>query len=433
MLIDVEIAGGGERQVEAAVPGEQLQHVVEEAYAGAHVVTAPSVHRERARDLRFRGLAIESGDASLAHRASLPDITDSSASMAASVCVNNPAVTRMQPGVAGSFDRSRTWTPRRGQRVDDRCDRVADADHDEIRCTLPVLETESPARRVEPLARFRHLRRVAGKELAILEGRERGGHGDGVDVEGQRDGAHRIERRGLTDEDPDAHARQPIGLGERAADEDIRVRPQLWQECRAAELDVRLVDEDDGMRRRFSNAPQIRDRNEPPGRIARRIQKDHPGPRRDGGNDRVSRKHEVRSRRYSHGGRADGGRRIRIRIERRQRNDRFGVVDSRTSDVTDGGHQDAFVQPVGQQDPIRIDVEEARAGAHELRVRRIGRDVRRPHALNGVEHARRAATGVLVEVQAQPVARVRISLNAHIMTSSSTRLTSEPRSTRHGH
>ena len=67
-----------------------------------------TVNGQRALDLRLRRLAIEPGSARLAHRASLPDITDSSASMALSVWLKRPAVTRMQPGVAGSFERSRT-------------------------------------------------------------------------------------------------------------------------------------------------------------------------------------------------------------------------------------------------------------------------------------------------------------------------------------
>ena len=43
VLIDVEIAGGLERQVEAAVTREQLEHVIEEADAGADVVPAAAV------------------------------------------------------------------------------------------------------------------------------------------------------------------------------------------------------------------------------------------------------------------------------------------------------------------------------------------------------------------------------------------------------
>jgi hypothetical protein len=43
VLVDVEVARGVQRQVEAAVPREQLEHVVEEADAGADVVAALAV------------------------------------------------------------------------------------------------------------------------------------------------------------------------------------------------------------------------------------------------------------------------------------------------------------------------------------------------------------------------------------------------------
>ena len=41
MLIDVEIAGGLDLQVEAAVPGDQVEHVIEKADAGAVLVACP--------------------------------------------------------------------------------------------------------------------------------------------------------------------------------------------------------------------------------------------------------------------------------------------------------------------------------------------------------------------------------------------------------
>ena len=46
MLIDVEVAVGLQRQVEAAVTREELQHVVEEADPGADVVAAAAVERQ---------------------------------------------------------------------------------------------------------------------------------------------------------------------------------------------------------------------------------------------------------------------------------------------------------------------------------------------------------------------------------------------------
>ncbi len=56
VLIDVEIAGGVDRQIEGAVPRHEIEHVVEEADAGTVVEPAPPVERERQRDRRFRRL-----------------------------------------------------------------------------------------------------------------------------------------------------------------------------------------------------------------------------------------------------------------------------------------------------------------------------------------------------------------------------------------
>ena len=56
MLVDVEIPSGLERQVEPAVPREELQHVIEKPDAGRDVVAPLPVKREPQRDLRlFRG------------------------------------------------------------------------------------------------------------------------------------------------------------------------------------------------------------------------------------------------------------------------------------------------------------------------------------------------------------------------------------------
>ena len=45
VLVHVEVARGLERQVEAAVLGEQLQHVIEEADAGRDLVAAAALDR----------------------------------------------------------------------------------------------------------------------------------------------------------------------------------------------------------------------------------------------------------------------------------------------------------------------------------------------------------------------------------------------------
>ena len=44
-----------------------------------------------------------------------------------------------------------------------------------------------------------------------------------VDVERQRDVAHRLQRRRLADHDADAHAGQAVRLRERSPDEHVRV------------------------------------------------------------------------------------------------------------------------------------------------------------------------------------------------------------------
>src|SRR5688572_13581398 len=109
VLIHVEIARRLQRQIESAVACKQLEHVIEETDAGADVVAAAAVDRQRACNLRLGRLTIEPRCST--HRC-LPAATDSSASMAAAVWSSMPAVIRIQPGVVGSFDRSRTWTPR---------------------------------------------------------------------------------------------------------------------------------------------------------------------------------------------------------------------------------------------------------------------------------------------------------------------------------
>ena len=98
MLIDVEIAARVDRQVERAVPREQLQHVIEKADAGAHVVPALAVERERQRDLRLRRPSI---DYRAAHR------TSSITAMARRVCSTMPVAMRRQPAQPGSVERSR--------------------------------------------------------------------------------------------------------------------------------------------------------------------------------------------------------------------------------------------------------------------------------------------------------------------------------------
>ena len=55
MLIHIQIARGLQLQIEAAVLGEQLQHVIEEANAGGDLVAAAAIDLQRAADLRLFG------------------------------------------------------------------------------------------------------------------------------------------------------------------------------------------------------------------------------------------------------------------------------------------------------------------------------------------------------------------------------------------
>src|SRR5207244_5109903 len=83
VLIDVEIAPGLQRQVEAAVPREELQHVIEKADPGPDVVAPLSIDREAPFDVRLGRPAVER--CGPLHRGCLAATTDSSASMAAFV------------------------------------------------------------------------------------------------------------------------------------------------------------------------------------------------------------------------------------------------------------------------------------------------------------------------------------------------------------
>ena len=56
VLIDIEIAFGCELEIEAAVFGEELQHVIEEADAGRNLVASAAFDAEFAADLRFFGV-----------------------------------------------------------------------------------------------------------------------------------------------------------------------------------------------------------------------------------------------------------------------------------------------------------------------------------------------------------------------------------------
>ena len=76
VLIHVEIAVGLQRQVEAAVLGEQLQHVVEEADAGRDVVPAAAFDLQRAADAGLFRVALDGGFSCIRELFELVDVVD---------------------------------------------------------------------------------------------------------------------------------------------------------------------------------------------------------------------------------------------------------------------------------------------------------------------------------------------------------------------
>ena len=86
------------RQIERAVAREQLEHVIEKADAGPHLIPALAVEAERQRDLRLGRPPI---DYRAAHR------TSSITAMARCVCSTMPVAMRSEPAQPGSVERSR--------------------------------------------------------------------------------------------------------------------------------------------------------------------------------------------------------------------------------------------------------------------------------------------------------------------------------------
>ena len=131
VLIDVEIARGMQFQIEAAVPREQLQHVIEEANAGARPGTGRGRRGQRQADVGFVGLAVERRASALpSPHAGTPMACDAAELLRAvraisrSVCASVPSVMRTQPAQPGSASgrapecRAAAWrrTKRRGAR-----------------------------------------------------------------------------------------------------------------------------------------------------------------------------------------------------------------------------------------------------------------------------------------------------------------------------
>jgi hypothetical protein len=65
VLIDVKVAVALELEVECAVAGEELKHVVEEANAGGDFVLTAAFDDELNVDAGFGGVALDNGRAGL--------------------------------------------------------------------------------------------------------------------------------------------------------------------------------------------------------------------------------------------------------------------------------------------------------------------------------------------------------------------------------
>ena len=61
MLIDIEVTGGLECEIESAMLGKELQHVIEKANAAADVVRAAAFDAQPAGYLCFFGVALDAG------------------------------------------------------------------------------------------------------------------------------------------------------------------------------------------------------------------------------------------------------------------------------------------------------------------------------------------------------------------------------------
>ena len=59
VLVDVQVAGGLDGQIDGGVLGQQRQHVVEEADAGGDLRLAAAVQRQFQVDVGFRRLAVD--------------------------------------------------------------------------------------------------------------------------------------------------------------------------------------------------------------------------------------------------------------------------------------------------------------------------------------------------------------------------------------
>jgi hypothetical protein len=215
----------------------------------------------------------------------------------------------------------------RRERLDER-GRLTDLHEDVVGRARPVAQPEPIAGGIETRARIVHLRGVGRQEGRVLERRLHGHASHHVDVERQRDDAHRVERLRLADDHAHPHAREAVRLRERAPHEHVGVRPETWQERLAAEFDVRLVHEDHRVSRGHRDPFEIFERNQAARRVVRRVEEDDLRPWRDRLDHTRCRKRQVRLCRHTHDRGAGRHRRIGIRVEGRRGHDHLGVAQA---------------------------------------------------------------------------------------------------------
>ena len=165
----------------------------------------------------------------------------------------------MQPAQPGSVRAIAQVDAARRARRRDRARPIAGAHQHEIGVARPVVQAQPLAGRVEQRLRLFGLAQVVVDVGPILERRQHADDRGDVDAVDRHRAPDRFERCGVAGQQPDPQSGEPERLRKRAADDDVGKRRQLGDERLAAELDVRLVDEHDGVGRaraaRWSESP----------------------------------------------------------------------------------------------------------------------------------------------------------------------------------
>ena len=172
MLVDVEVARRLDRQIERAMPRDELQHVIEEADAGRHVVAARGLRASASGGSTFR--ASSASITRAAHR------TSSSAAISRRVSSTTPAVMRMQPSQPGSLRAVAHADAARGERVDDEPARGPTRTSTKFAALGQVRSPSRSQASVQQRAAMLRLGHVPVAVVAVLERRRERRGGTGV-------------------------------------------------------------------------------------------------------------------------------------------------------------------------------------------------------------------------------------------------------------